>query len=119
MAAGHSGQRKTILFASQTFIWKGITGDINRFINNYYTYRRGKAPREKKYRLLEPLPIPEQRWKDITLDFVTRFPESKKGNNAILTVTCRLLKDRYFITYKAGELGTSTEATAQILYRYV
>ena len=96
-----------------------MTGDINRFINNYYTCRRGKAPREKKYRLLEPLPIPEQRWKDITMDFVTGFPELKKGNNAILTVTCRLLKDRHFIAYKAGELGTSAEATAQILYRYV
>ena len=53
------------------------------------------------------------------MDFVTRFPESKKGNNAILTVICRLLKDRHFIACKAGELGTSTEATAQILYRHV
>ena len=53
------------------------------------------------------------------MDFVTGFPESKKGNNAILTVTCRLSKDRYFIAYKAGELGTSTEATAQIIYRHV
>ena len=96
-----------------------MTGDINRFINNYYTCRRGKAPREKKYRLLEPLPIPEQRWKDIAMDFVTGFPESKKGNNAILTITCRLLKDRHFIAYKAGELGTSAEATAQMLYRHV
>ena len=92
---------------------------FNSFINNCYTCRRGKAPREKKYRLLEPLSIPEQRWKDITMDFVTRFPELKKGNNAILTITYRLLKDRYFIVYKAGELGTNTEATAQILYRYV
>ena len=89
-----------------------MTGDINRFINNCHTYRRGKAPRKKKYRLLEPLPIPEQRWKDIALDFVTGLPESKKGNNAILTVTYRLLKDRHFIACKAGELGTSAEATA-------
>ena len=96
-----------------------MTGDINRFINNCYTCRRGKAPRKKKHRLLEPLPIPEQRWKDIAMDFVTGLPESKKGNNAILTVTCRLLKDRHFIACKAGELGTSAEATAQILYRHV
>ena len=119
LAAGHPGQRKTILFASQTFTWKGMTGDINRFINNCHTCRRGKAPREKKHGLLEPLPIPEQRWKDIAMDFVTGFPESKKGNNAILTVTCRLSKDRYFIACKAGELGTSAEATAQMLYRHV
>ena len=46
------------------------------------------------------------------MDFITGFPELKKGNNAILTVTCRLLKDRYFIVYKAGELGTSAEVTA-------
>ena len=53
------------------------------------------------------------------MDFVTGLPESKKGNNAILTVTCRLLKNRHFIIYKAGELGTSAEVTAQILYRHV
>ena len=53
------------------------------------------------------------------MDFVTGFPELKKGNNAILTVTCRLSKDRYFIACKAGELGTSAEATAQMLYRHV
>ena len=96
-----------------------MTGDINRFINNCHTCRRGKAPREKKHGLLEPLPIPEQRWKDIAMDFVTGLPESKKGNNAILTVTCRLSKDRHFIACKAGELGTSAEATAQMLYRHV
>ena len=96
-----------------------MTGDINRFINNCYTCRRGKTSREKKYRLLEPLPILEQRWKDIAIDFVTGYPELKKGNNAILTVTCRLSKDRYFIAYKAGELETSAEVTAQMLYRHV
>ena len=59
LAAGHPRQRKTILLASQTFTWKGMTGDINRFINNCYTCRRGKAPRKKKHGLLEPLPILE------------------------------------------------------------
>ena len=53
------------------------------------------------------------------MDFVTRFPELKKGNNAILTVTCRLSKDRHFIACKAGELETSAEATAQMLHRYI
>ena len=78
-----------------------MTADINRYINNCYACRRAKAPRDKKFGLLEPLPVPEQRWKDIAIDFIVELPESE-GCNAILSVTDRLTKMRYFIPYRVG-----------------
>ncbi len=95
-----------------------MTKDINHFIDNCHTCRRAKAPRDKKFGELEPWPIPEQRWKDVAMDFVTGLPESQ-GMNAILTVTDRLPKARHFIACRAGELGTSSEVTAKMLLHHV
>jgi len=42
-----------------------------------------------------------------------------EGIDAILMVVDRLLKERYYIAYKAGDEGTSTEKTAKLVYRYI
>jgi len=34
-------------------------------------------------------------------------------------VVDRLLKERYYIAYKVGDEGTSTEKTTKLVYRYV
>jgi len=39
--------------------------------------------------------------------------------DAILMVVDRLLKERYYIAYKAGDEGTSAEKTAKLVYRYI
>jgi len=36
--------------------------------------------------LLKPLPVPDQRWKDILVDFVVNFPASKDCINIIIVV---------------------------------
>ena len=117
-AAGHPGTHKTVELIREAFYQRGIRSDIKRFLRNYYTCRRAKAPRHKKFRQLQPLPIPQRRQADIAIDFVTGLLDSN-GNNAILTVTDRLTKARYFISCRASENGTSTEATVYILIRYV
>ena len=76
-----------------------MTKDIYRYIDNCYAYRRLKAPRHKLYSELQPLPVSQQRWKDISIDFVVGLPEAYKYTN-IITVTDRLTKDKYYIACK-------------------
>ena len=88
--------------------------DVIRFVRNCRTCQRSKAPRDKYNELLHPLPIPTERWQDISMDFITGLPEVN-GRNAILTVVDRLSKERHFLPCTALDEGTSAEATAGLL----
>jgi len=91
---------------------------VQRYIQNCHICRRSKPSRETYNGLLQPLPIPQRLWQDISLDFVTGLPLCK-GSNAILVVTCRLTKEQHYIPCFAGDEGTTAESTAQLLLRHV
>jgi len=92
---------------------------VEKYVDNYYIYHRSKASRNKYKGLLKLNPILVQDWTDITMDFVIDLPE-REGYNAILIVTNRLSKERYYIPCSTKENGTDTEATAcQMIIRNV
>lgn len=60
------------------------------------------------------MPSPHFHWTDISMDFVTGLPLSQ-GHDTILVVTCRDSKECHYIPCRAGDEGTSSETTAQLL----
>ena len=67
-------------------------------------YRRTKPSREKPPGLLRPLPIPEQRWSHIAVDYVPALPESRYLDTifkGILVVVDRLTKMSHFIPVRS------------------
>jgi hypothetical protein len=50
---------------------------------------------------LQPLPIPEWKWEDITMDFVDGLPNTKKQTDRIWVVVDRLTKLAHFLAVKS------------------
>ena len=62
--------------------------------------------------------MPEQRWQDISIDFITGLPVLE-GFNAIYIIMDQLSKERHYAPCIITDRGTSAEATADILIRYI
>ena len=70
------------------------------FVVKYGIYQQVKVEHRKPARLLQPLPIPEWKWEMIIMDFVSRLPRGKKGNNAIWVIIDQLSKFTLFLQVK-------------------
>ena len=84
--------------------------DIARYVAECDVCRRTKAEHQRPAGTLQPISIPEWKWDHVEMDFVTGFPKSQKGNDAILVVIDRFSKVAHFLAVKetitASQLAT-------------
>ena len=92
----------------------GCSQNTKQYIHNYHSCHQLKPPQNKPNGLLIPLPIPEQHWKDITINFITELLMSE-SHNVICTIIDQLTKEQYYILYHWDKSETSVKATAWIL----
>jgi hypothetical protein len=50
--------------------------------------------------LLQPLAVPDWKWDDISMDFITGLPTTPKGNDLIWVIVDRLTKSAHFLPVK-------------------
>jgi hypothetical protein len=62
--------------------------------------QRDKAEHQRPAGLLYPLKIPEWKWEEIGMDFITGFPRTSKGYDSIWVIMDRLTKVAHFIPVK-------------------
>ncbi|MCH80266.1 transposon Tf2-1 polyprotein [Trifolium medium] len=96
---GHSGFYKTYRRLAANLYWVGMKSTIQEYVRNCDVCQRQKYMATSPGGLLQPLPIPNQIWEDISMDFITGLPKSK-GFEAILVVVDRLSKYSHFIPLK-------------------
>ena len=80
----------------QDFFWYGMKTDIKEHIKTCETCQRIKVDTIKPAGLLQPLPIPDKPWLDISMDFIIGLPKSQ-GYDVILVVVDRLTKFVHFM----------------------
>lgn len=93
---GHSGRELTGKRLKRIFQWKGMNKHVSRFIRNCQVCQASKYDNAASPVLLQPLPILEEVWYDISMDFITGLPKSV-GMNVIFVVVDRLSKYAHFI----------------------
>ncbi|CAI7798450.1 unnamed protein product [Closterium sp. NIES-54] len=72
-----------------------------------------KSSKQKNAGILQPLPVPEQPWQVVSLDFITGLPPTSRGHDAILVVIDKFSKMGHFIPTNAT---ATAEATARLFF---
>lgn len=96
---GHSGVEATLRRLLTSFYWKGLRKDVHKFAQECDIYQRNKPDIAAYLGLLQPLPIPEVVWSQISMDFIDSLPKSN-GFEVILVVVDRLSKYAHFLPLK-------------------
>nr|GEW35942.1 putative reverse transcriptase domain-containing protein [Tanacetum cinerariifolium] len=77
-------------------IKKEDVGDIATYISKCLTYVKVKTEHQRPSGLLVQPRIPEWKWDNIAMDFVTRLPKSSQGYDTIWVIVDRLTKSAIF-----------------------
>ena len=79
--------------------------EITKYVSESDVCQRVKASHLKVAGTLQPLPIPSQKWEDISMDFIVGLPNTSQKHDSIQVIVDRLTKTAHFIpvntTYSA------------------
>ncbi|MBW0503126.1 hypothetical protein O181_042841 [Austropuccinia psidii MF-1] len=84
--AGHPGQEKTLKLVKGDFDWSRMTQFIKDHVSSHQQCSRNKNTQHKKFGLLKPLPIPNDPWICLSMDFITQFPLSNSFDSILVIV---------------------------------
>ena len=96
---GHPGYKAMLWKLLENWYWVRMPQDCKQYATNCFPCRRIKAYTSKKQGLLNPLPIPNRKWMDLSLNLVVELPECRRRNRAyrhILIVVDRLTKRQLY-----------------------
>ena len=89
--SGDPGRNRTLWNLSKHFYWPHIGRSVKDFVKSCESCQRSKSSRNK-VGLLQPLPVPDQPWHNISMDFIMGLPLTPRKNDAVFTFVDRLTK---------------------------
>jgi hypothetical protein len=76
--------------------------DIVTFVHRCHQCQINKATNQKPGGLLTPLPIPDRRWEQVSMDLITHLPLTTTGHDAIIVFVDKLSKMVHFAAAKTA-----------------
>ncbi len=109
---------RTMKIIRRYYYWSSMQKTISQYIWNCYICQQSKTSWDKFNELLHSLFILEQQWKNIVMNFIIDLSFSK-GKNIILTVICRLIKKRHYISCFTDDERITAEKTAELMLQWI
>ncbi|GJX11181.1 putative reverse transcriptase domain-containing protein, partial [Tanacetum coccineum] len=75
---------------------RGMKKDIAVYVSKCLTCLKVKAEHQRPSGLLQQPKIPEWKWEEIAMDFVTKLPQTSSGHDTIWVIVDRLTKSAHF-----------------------
>ncbi|GJZ38152.1 putative reverse transcriptase domain-containing protein [Tanacetum coccineum] len=92
----HPGSDKMYQDMKKLYWWPNMKADIATYVSKCLTCAKVKAEHQRPSGLLVQPEIPQWKWDNITMDFVTKLPKSSQGYDTIWVIVDRLTKSAIF-----------------------
>ncbi|GJY72872.1 putative reverse transcriptase domain-containing protein [Tanacetum coccineum] len=90
------GSDKMYQDMKKLYWWPNMKADIATYVSKCLTCAKVKAEHQRPLGLLVQPKIPQWKWDNITMDFVTKLPKSSQGYDTIWVTVDRLTKSAIF-----------------------
>ncbi|GJS45875.1 putative reverse transcriptase domain-containing protein [Tanacetum coccineum] len=99
----HPGSDKMYQDMKKLYWWPNMKADIATYISKCLTCAKVKAEHQRPSGLLVQPAIPEWKWDNITMDFITKLPKSSHGFDTIWVIVDRLTKSAHFLPIREND----------------
>ncbi|GJS73850.1 putative reverse transcriptase domain-containing protein [Tanacetum coccineum] len=99
----HPGSEKMYQDMKKLYWWPNMKADIATYVSKCLTCARVKAEHQRPSGLLVQPEIPEWKWDNITMDFITKLPKSSQGFDTIWVIVDRLTKSAHFLPIREND----------------
>nr|GEY15948.1 retrotransposon protein, putative, Ty3-gypsy subclass [Tanacetum cinerariifolium] len=96
----HPGADKMYYDLRDMYWWPGMKKETAIYVSKCLTCAKVKAEHQRPSGLLQQPEIPEWKWEKIAMDFITKFPRSSSGHDAIWVIVDRLTKSAHFLAIR-------------------
>ncbi|GKB24362.1 putative reverse transcriptase domain-containing protein [Tanacetum coccineum] len=113
----HPGSDKMYQDLKKLYWWPNMKAEIATYVSKCLTCAKVKVEYQKPSGFLVQPEIPQWKWENIMMDFVTKLTKTETGQDTIWVIVDRLTKSAHFLPMK--EDGTLEKLTRQYLKELV
>ncbi|RVW82471.1 Transposon Tf2-8 polyprotein [Vitis vinifera] len=81
-----SREERTLALLARSYYWPKMGEDVQTYVKSCLVCQMDKTERKKVVGLLQPLPILERPWENISIDFITGFPKVRDFKSVFVVV---------------------------------
>ncbi|GJT89589.1 putative reverse transcriptase domain-containing protein [Tanacetum coccineum] len=99
----HPGSDKMYQDLKKLYWWPNMKAEIATYVSKCLTCAKVKIEYQKPSGLLVQPEIPQWKWENITMDFVTKLPKTTTGQDTIWVIVDRLTKSAHFLPMREDD----------------